>query len=35
MITTLDTFLNTPEGWQRALYAFLAEKNRSLGPGGP
>ena len=31
MITTLDTFSNTPEGWQRALYAFLAEKQQKSG----
>ena len=27
MITDLETFSNTPEGWQRSLYAFLAEKD--------
>ena len=31
MITTLDTFSNTAEGWQRALYAFLAEKHQKSG----
>jgi hypothetical protein len=31
MITTLDTFSNTAEGWQRSLYAFLAEKEQRSG----
>ena len=31
MITTLDTFSNTAEGWQRSLYAFLAEKQQKSG----
>ena len=31
MITTLDTFSNTAKGWQRALYAFLAEKEQRSG----
>src|SRR5271157_489458 len=31
MITTLDTFSNSAEGWQRALYAFLAEKEQRSG----
>ena len=28
MITNLDTFSNPAEGWQRSLYAFLAEKEQ-------
>ena len=31
MITNLDTFSNTAEGWQRSLYAFLAEKEQRSG----
>ena len=31
MITKLDTFSNTAEGWQRSLYAFLAEKQQKSG----
>ena len=31
MITTLNTFSNTAEGWQRSLYAFLAEKEQRSG----
>ena len=31
MITNLDTFSNTVEGWQRSLYAFLAEKQQKSG----
>ena len=31
MNTTLETFSNTAEGWQRALYAFLAEKEQRSG----
>ena len=31
MINALDTFSNTAEGWQRALYAFLAEKEQRSG----
>jgi site-specific recombinase XerD len=31
MITNLDTFSNSAEGWQRALYAFLAEKEQKSG----
>jgi integrase/recombinase XerC len=31
MITTLDNFSNTAEGWQRVLYAFLAEKEQHSG----
>jgi len=31
MITHLDTFPNTAEGWQRALYAFRAEKEQRSG----
>jgi integrase/recombinase XerC len=31
MINTLDTFSNTAEGWQRSLYAFLAEKEQRSG----
>ena len=31
MITNLDTFSNTADGWQRALYAFLAEKEQRSG----
>ena len=31
MITTLETFSNTAEGWQRSLYAFLAEKEQRSG----
>ena len=31
MITNLDTFSNIAEGWQRSLYAFLAEKEQLSG----
>ncbi len=31
MQTTITTFDNTAEGWERALYAFLAEKERRSG----
>jgi integrase/recombinase XerC len=31
MQTTMTTFDNTAEGWERALYAFLAEKERRSG----
>jgi hypothetical protein len=31
MNTNLDTFSNTAEGWQRSLYAFLAEKEQKSG----
>jgi hypothetical protein len=29
--TTITTFDNSAEGWERALYAFLAEKERRSG----
>src|SRR5436189_1646418 len=31
MQTTITTFDNSAEGWERALYAFLAEKERRSG----
>ena len=31
MQTTITTFDNTAEGWERSLYAFLAEKERRSG----
>jgi hypothetical protein len=31
MITDLENFTNTAEGWQHALYAFLAEKEQRTG----
>ena len=31
MITTIANFAETAEGWQRALYAFLAEKEQRSG----
>ena len=31
MITQLETFSNTTEGWQRSLYAFLAETEQRSG----
>jgi hypothetical protein len=30
-MTTITTFDNTAEGWERSLYAFLAEKERRSG----
>ena len=30
MITTIANFADTAKGWQRALYAFLAEKTTTL-----
>ena len=35
MITTLETFSNDAEGWQRSLYAFLAEKSNGPALGVP
>jgi hypothetical protein len=31
MQSIITTFDNTAEGWERSLYAFLAEKERRLG----
>ncbi len=31
MTTTITTFIDTAAGWQRALYAFLVEKEQHSG----